>query len=138
DVPDRLEQAAVVEPVHPFEGCVFHGLEAAPGPPTVDDLGLEEPVDRLGQRVVVAVTDAANRRLDARLGQPFSVFDRQILAAAVAVVNQPYALDRAAVMDRLFEGIKDEPGIRRGADPPADNLAGISVDDESDINKPLP
>ena len=25
-----FEQAAVVEPVHPFQGCVFHGLETAP------------------------------------------------------------------------------------------------------------
>jgi len=55
DVPDGLEEAAVVEPVHPFEGRVFHGLEAAPWSAAVDDLGLEQPVDRLRQRVVIAV-----------------------------------------------------------------------------------
>jgi hypothetical protein len=88
DVPDWLEQAAVVEPVDPFQRGVFDGLEAAPWATTVDDLGLEEAVDRLGQRIVVAVTDAAHRRLDARFGQALGVFDRQILAAAVAVVNQ--------------------------------------------------
>ena len=29
DVSDRFEQTAVVEPVRPFEGRVFHGHEAA-------------------------------------------------------------------------------------------------------------
>ena len=29
DVSDRLEQAAMVEPVHPFEGGELDGLEAA-------------------------------------------------------------------------------------------------------------
>ena len=71
----------------------------------MDNFGLEEAIDRLCQRVVVAVTDAADRRFDAGVFQSFSVFDRQILAAAVAVVNQPHALDRAALMDRLFKGI---------------------------------
>jgi len=105
DVPDGFEQATVVEPVHPFQRGVFHGLEAAPRTATMDDFGLEQAVDRLCQRVVVAVTDATDRRFDARFCQSFSVFDRQILVAAVAVVNQPRALDRAALMDHLFEGI---------------------------------
>jgi hypothetical protein len=41
-------------------------------------------------------------------------------------------------MDRLFQGIEDEPRMRRGADAPADDLAGIGVDDESDIDEALP
>jgi hypothetical protein len=47
-VADVREQAAVVEPVDPFERGVFDRLEAAPGAAAVDDLGLEEAVDRLG------------------------------------------------------------------------------------------
>jgi hypothetical protein len=31
-------------------------------------------------------------------------------------------------MDSLFQGIEDEPGMRRGADAPADNLAGVSIE----------
>jgi hypothetical protein len=31
DVLDRLEQAAVVDPVIPFEGRVLDGLDVAPG-----------------------------------------------------------------------------------------------------------
>jgi hypothetical protein len=133
DVPDRLKETAVVEPVHPFEGGVFDGFVAAPRAASVDDFGFEEAVDRLGERVVIAVADAAHGRFDARIRQPFGVFDRQILAAPVAMVNQSHCLHRATVMDGLFEGIKDKPGMRGGADAPTDDLAGIGIDDESHI-----
>jgi hypothetical protein len=73
DVADGFEQSLVVEPGHPFQ-CghldVFAGL---PGRAAMDQLGLVEPVDRLGERIVVAVTAAADRRLDARLGQTLAV-----------------------------------------------------------------
>jgi hypothetical protein len=41
-------------------------------------------------------------------------------------------------MDRLFERIQNKPGIWEGADPPADDLAGVSVDDESGMDEPFP
>ena len=71
-LPSRKLWAAVAA-VHPFEGRVFNGLEAAPWPATVDDPGLEQPVDHLGARGVVSFTDAIHRRFDACLGQPFAV-----------------------------------------------------------------
>ena len=45
----------------------------------MDDLGLVEAVDRLGESVVVAVADAADRWLDAGLGQALGVLDRDVL-----------------------------------------------------------
>ena len=69
DVADGLQQSAMVEPVDPFEGRVFHRFERSPGPTAMDDLGLVETVDRLGQSVVVAVGDAADRGLDPGLDQ---------------------------------------------------------------------
>jgi len=48
----------------------------------VNDLGLEQSDDRLGQRVVVRVADAADRRLAAGLLQALSVTNREILAVA--------------------------------------------------------
>ena len=45
----------------------------------MDDLGFEEAVDRLGQSIVVAVADAAHRRLDTSVGQTFSILDRDVL-----------------------------------------------------------
>ena len=47
------------------------------------------------------------------------------LRTAVAMVNQPHALVGTALVNRLFQGIEDEPCMRRGADPPTDNAAGI-------------
>ena len=44
----------------------------------MDQLGLVEPVDGLGQGVVVAVALAADRGLDACLGQSLAVADRDV------------------------------------------------------------
>ena len=79
DVSDGLQQPPMVEPVYPFEGCQFNGLKRAPSPAPMNDLGLLKPVDRLGQRIVVAVANAANRGFDPCLGQTLGVFDRHIL-----------------------------------------------------------
>jgi hypothetical protein len=43
----------MVEPVDPFEGGVFNGVEAAPWPAAVDDLGLEQTIDRFGKGIVI-------------------------------------------------------------------------------------
>ena len=45
---------------------------------------------------IVTVADAAHRGFDTGLRQALSVANRQVLRAPVAVVNQPYALSRAA------------------------------------------
>jgi hypothetical protein len=52
----------------------------------MDDLGLVETVDGLGQSIVVAVAHAAYGRLDAGFGQALGVFDRDILAASDALL----------------------------------------------------
>lgn len=82
NISDRFEQAAVVEPVDPFEGCVFHGFKGFPGSFPVDDLGLVEAVDGFGQGVVVAVADASDRRFDSGLAQPRGVLEGRVLAAS--------------------------------------------------------
>ena len=89
DVSDRFEQAAIVEPVDPFQRCELDGLQAAPWPAPVNHLGLEEADHRLGERVIVAVADAADRRLDTGLSQTLGVFDREVLDAPVAMVDEP-------------------------------------------------
>jgi len=60
DVSDRLRQAAVVEPVDPFEGGELDDFEAASGPAPGDHLGLEEADLRLGECIVVAIADTAD------------------------------------------------------------------------------
>ena len=83
NVANRFKQPAV-EPIDPFESGVLDPIEISPGTAALNDLGLEQSDDRLGEGVVVRVADAADRRLDAGLLQALSVTNREILAAPVA------------------------------------------------------
>ncbi len=56
DAAEFVEEAAVVEPVDPFEGGEFEVVEAAPGACVADEFGLVESDDRFGESVVVALT----------------------------------------------------------------------------------
>jgi len=69
----------------------------------MDDFGLEQTDDRFGKGVVVAVADAADRRLDAGIGQPFAVLDRQILNA----IKGQQALDPIRVPS-MFDSLEVE------------------------------
>src|SRR3712207_9448127 len=95
DVADRLEGAAVVVPVHPVEGGELDSLQVAPRAAPPDHLGLEQPDDGLGERVVVAVTDAADGGLDAGLKRAFRVANRKVLPAPVAMMDEA---DRKSVV----------------------------------------
>jgi hypothetical protein len=97
-----------LNPVDPLEGGQLDGFEAAPRPAASDDLGLVEAVDRLREGVAVAVADAADRGFDAHLGEALGVLDREVLYAAVAVMDQPAALGGPAVMERLLQRVEDE------------------------------
>jgi hypothetical protein len=45
----------------------------------MDDFDFEQAIDRLCKGIVVGIADTANRGLDARVCQPFGVFDGQVL-----------------------------------------------------------
>ena len=106
----------MVEPVHPFQGGELDGFQGAPWPAAPDHLGLVEAVDRLGQGVVIGIADAADRRLDAGLGQTLSVLYSNILRPAIAVVDEAAALGRPAIMERLLQGIQDKAGVCGASD----------------------
>ena len=72
----------MVEPVDPSQRCELDLLKVPPWPLVSDHLGLVQPVDGLGQRIVVGITDAADRWRDPDLGQSICVSNRQILRAA--------------------------------------------------------
>ena len=107
DVSDGLQKASVVEPVDPFECRELDGLQRFPRSAPTDDLGLVKAVDGFGERVVVAVADTADGWFDASLNQAFGVFDRDILAASVAVMDKPAAMHWTPIVQRLFQGIED-------------------------------
>ncbi len=87
DVAGRLEQAAVVEPVDPFEGGKLDRFETAPRSAPYDDFGFEEADDYFCEGVVIAVTDDAHGGLDASLGEALGAADGDILDASVAVMD---------------------------------------------------
>ena len=134
---DRLQQAAVVEPVDPFEGRVFDGLERAPRTLAPYHFCFVEPVDRFGQGVVVAIADAADRRYEAGLAETLRVLDRDVLHAAIRVVDET-AADRPAFLQGLLQRIEHEAGMRRARRAPADDPAGVSVDDEGHVDEACP
>jgi len=45
---------------------------------------------------------------------------------------------RLARVQRLLQRVEHEVGVHRGADPPADDVAGEHVDDEGDVDEVLP
>jgi len=138
NVADGPKKPSMVEPVHPFECCELNGFEVAPLSSAMDDLGLVEAVDRFGQRIVVAVTDTSDGGLDACLGQSLGIFDREVLDAAIAVVDETAAMNGTPIMERLLQRVEDEACMRRPAHPPADDAAGEGVDDEGHVNETLP
>jgi hypothetical protein len=56
DVAERAVQAALVPPLDPCQGGQLDLFGGPPGAVAADPLRLVQPVDRLGERVVVAVT----------------------------------------------------------------------------------
>jgi len=79
----------------------------------MDDLCLVEPVDGLCERIVVAVTETADGWLDTRFCKAFCVFDRDILAAPVTVMDKATTICRIAVMQGLFKGIQHKAWVFR-------------------------
>ena len=138
NISDRLQQSPVIEPVDPFERGELDGLEVPPRPTPPDDLGLLESIDRLGERIVVAVADAADRWLDAGLGEALGVFYRDVLNATVAMMDEAAAMNRPTIMQRLLERVEHEARMRRARGAPADDPPSEGVDHESHIDEALP
>ena len=121
DIAERPHEPTVVEPIDPGERGALDVIHTAPWPVLANDLGLVEAIDRLGQGVVVGVADRSDRGLEAGLRLPFGVADGQILAAAVAVMDNSPGL--AARPECLLQGIEHEVGLHRFHDAPSDNPA---------------
>jgi len=75
----------------------------------MDHLGFVEAVDGFGEGIVVAVPDAANRRLDARLGEPLGIFDRGVLHPAITMMDEAAAPDGPALVQACSSDGMDRP-----------------------------
>ena len=88
---DGFEESAIVEPIDPFEGGVFHRIQRAPGSTSVDHLGLEQTDDGFGRGVVAGVSRGTYRGFHACVLESFAVSNEEILNASVALMNEPFA-----------------------------------------------
>src|SRR5581483_1314783 len=92
----RVAEVAVeafgVVPVDPAEGRELDFFDGLPWvlSRTADQLGLVEAVDGLGEGVVVAVTDRADRGDRAELGETFAVAHTRELTAGIGVASEPF------------------------------------------------
>lgn len=57
--------------------------------PGVDELGLVQAVDGLGERIVVGIPHAPRRRLDPQARERVVVDNRDVLGAVVTVMHEP-------------------------------------------------
>ncbi len=130
--------AGGVEPVHPLERGKLNRLTGPPRPTSVDHLGLVEAVDRLRERIVKTVADAADRGLDARRSQALGVANRDILHPPIAMVHETATLDRPPRVQGLLKRVEHEAGVRRPAHPPADDATGIGIDHEGHVDEARP
>ena len=88
----------MVEPVDPFQCRELDLFDVPPRAVRPDQFGLVQAVDRLGERVVVRVADAANGSGDPGLLESLRVANAEKLNAAVAVMNQLFEV--ASLMER--------------------------------------
>lgn len=97
DVVEVAVQPLGVEPVDPPEGRELDVFDGAPWSlfGSADQLGLVERVDALGERVVVAVTDAADGGQRAELGESFAVTDAGELRFRIRVTTESFELGAA-------------------------------------------
>src|SRR5690606_1480537 len=138
DIANRRKQPLRVEPGDPFKRRQLDCCLCPPWPAAVDELRLVQPVDRLGQGVVVAVAATAHGRFDAGFGEAFAVADGHVLRPAVAMVGQAAVAFRTPGIQRLFQCIEHEVGAHGIADAPTDNSAREDIDDKGDVQPSLP
>jgi hypothetical protein len=81
---------------------------------------------------------AADRRLDAGLGQSLRVPDRQVLHAPIAVMHQRLRREDGAIVERLLQRIESQVATQRRRRPPADDPTRKHVDDERHVHEPSP
>jgi len=86
------KRTPIIEPILTLQSSEFHGLEALQRRAAVNELGCVKPLDGLGECIVTARAETANRRFNPGFRLSFLIFYRDILAAPVAVMDQAAAM----------------------------------------------
>ena len=91
NIPERLQQTPRVLPRDSFERRELDLLHPLPRAASPDLFGLVQADDRFRQRVVVGIAGAADRGLDAGLGEAWTVVDRADINGIQVLVGTPAA-----------------------------------------------
>ena len=110
-VSDGFEQPSRVESVHPLLSGEFNRLQSSPMATLSDHFSLVKSNDRFHQGIVVGIANGPDRRLDPGFSQAFAVSNREVLNAAVALVNQPVTV-RPSLVQGLLQCVQDQVGRR--------------------------
>ena len=91
NIPERLQQAPRVVPRQPTRASRTRPPPPFPWPVPPDLFRLVQADDRFRQRVVVGIAGAADRGLDAGLGEAWAVVDRADINGIQVLVGTPAA-----------------------------------------------
>ena len=81
-------EAGVVPPSHVLECCQLDLLDRFPWVMSVDRFGLVEPVHRLGEGIVIRVTDGSRRGFRIELDDPVRVHNREVVRPVICVMDR--------------------------------------------------
>ena len=101
-------KAPVVEPVHVGERLPFDVFDVAPRTATMNQLGLVETIEALGEGIVVGIAATANGGDDTGFAESLRVADAEILNAAVRVMDHPRQPLGVARVNRHLECVERE------------------------------
>ena len=95
-----------------------------PGPHEVDDFGFEQANYAFCQSLVITVAHAADRWVDTGFYQAFGVFDRKVLAAPVAVMDQVICPRWSPLTDCLAQSVQNKIDCHGCGHTPTDDATG--------------
>ena len=134
DPVERFVNSTVVEPIDVLECLPFDVLNVAPWSLAMDEFGLVETIEALGQRIIVTVALGPDRRDDLLLTESLGVANTEVLTASVIVMDQSRESEIVARVDRHLECVQGEVTAQRRGRLPPHNAATEHVDDERDVD----
>ena len=128
-----------VVPVDPHQRGQFDLVDGLERSVELDALGLVEPDHRLGHRIVVAVSDAADGGQRPGLAEALVVADGCVLTPGIGVMNQPIDVVAGTAADpqRHLQGVERQFGRHPVMGAPADDPTGEHVGDERSLSRLL-
>jgi hypothetical protein len=133
-----LVQALLVPPVDPRRSGQLELLHRFPGPSSVDQLGLVEAVDRIGQCVVEGIALGSDRGHGLLVGQTLGVANGQILNPAIGMMDQLGQVLAVASADGHLERVEGQIGAQGLRHSPSDDAPGEGIGDEAGVAKACP